>query len=72
MAYEINISKLKTAGGTNRYEHYFATHERSIGLDRTKLKALYNQFKTLFPEPEYNISIMKIETSIEDIDPDKL
>jgi hypothetical protein len=58
MYYEINVSKRKT--GHYPYQHYFATAERSITtLD--ELKDIAKHFSTLFPEPEYKMSIARYQ-----------
>lgn len=69
MGYEINVSKLSNRNdhSKNTYVHYFATADRSIGHDNIKLRAIYDQFKTLFPSPEYKITVSKIETIGEEI-----
>ena len=50
MGYEINVSH----NGT----HYFATADRSIGLDIRKAKQIYQELKTLYPEDKgYKLSV---------------
>ena len=49
MYYEINVSKLNP--DTGRYEHYFATAERSI-TNMFKLQTAVDDFKNRFPESE--------------------
>ena len=59
MYYEINVAKLNTT--TGRYEHYFATSERSIINLRT-LVDMMNDFRIRFPESEgFNITCTKWE-----------
>jgi hypothetical protein len=55
MYYEINISRL-TKSKALPYEHYFATAERSI-TTMEKLKRVYNDFKIVFPEPMFKITV---------------
>lgn len=55
MYYEINVAKLNKK--TGRYEHFFATDERSI-ISVSKLEEVVNVFYKKFPEEEgYKISI---------------
>ena len=49
MYYEINVAKLNEK--TGRYEHFFATDERSI-TNMFKLQTVVNDFKNRFPESE--------------------
>lgn len=57
MYYEINIAKRNAKG---EYIHYFATAERSITtIDNAK--EIYNELCKAFPEPNYNITVSKIE-----------
>ena len=49
MYYEINVSKLNP--NTGRYEHYFATAERSI-TNMFKLQTVVDDLKNRFPESE--------------------
>lgn len=49
MYYEINVAKLNP--DTGRYEHYFATAERSI-TNMFKLESIINDFKMKFPTIE--------------------
>jgi len=61
MYYEINVSKLvKRSGVVERYEHYFATAERSITSTK-ELKVIYDHFVELFPEPEFNLTVTNYE-----------
>ena len=57
MYYEINIAKLnKRIGANGRYEHYFATAERSI-TSKEQLKSVYAELRKAFPEPEFKINV---------------
>ena len=49
MYYEINVSKFNP--DTGRYEHYFATAERSI-TNMFKLQKIVDDFKIKFPKSE--------------------
>ena len=49
MYYEINVSKLNP--DTGRYEHYFATSERSI-TNILKLQKIVDDFKIKFTKSE--------------------
>lgn len=49
MYYEINVSKLNPE--TGRYEHYFATAERSI-TNMFKFQTVVDDLKNRFPESE--------------------
>lgn len=49
MYYEINVAKLNP--DTGRYEHYFATAERSI-TNMFKLQKIVDDFKIKFPKSE--------------------
>ena len=49
MYYEINVSKLNSK--TGRYEHYFATSERSI-TNMFKLQTVVDDLKNRFPKSE--------------------
>lgn len=49
MYYEINVSKLNP--DTGRYEHYFATAERSI-TNMFKLQTVVDDLKNRFSESE--------------------
>ena len=49
MYYEINVSKLNPQ--TGKYEHYFATSERSI-TNMFKLQTVVDDLKNRFPESE--------------------
>jgi len=54
MGYEINVSK----NGL----HYFATADRSLGLNFEKTKQLYNELKTIFTEDKgFNIIVTNYE-----------
>lgn len=57
MYYEINIAKRNAKG---EYAHYFATAERSITTIESA-KEIYTELNNAFPEPEYNITVSKIE-----------
>jgi hypothetical protein len=56
--FEINVAKKdgEYSNGETMYKHYFATAERSITSDE-KIKEVYAHFKTIFPKPEYNITV---------------
>lgn len=63
MHYEINVSKRtgkKNWNGTDEYHHYFATAERSLN-NPDSAKKMWEDFKVLFPAPEYELSITKWE-----------
>jgi hypothetical protein len=61
MYYEINIAKQnKTIGANGRYEHYFATADRSI-TDRIRMEKVYADIKKAFPEPDFKISVVRWE-----------
>ena len=66
MYYEINVSKLNP--NTRRYEHYFATSERSI-ISLSSLVDMVDDFRIRFPESEgFNIACTKWETRGEKIE----
>ena len=66
MYYEINVSKLNPH--TGRYEHYFATAERSI-TNMFKLEKIANDFKIKFPTIEgFKIDCMHWEKVGEEIE----
>jgi hypothetical protein len=57
--YEINVSKLRRAPGgasTGRYEHLFATAERSA-VTRERALELLDSLEARFPAPEYHVSV---------------
>lgn len=57
MYYEINVAKQnKKIGANGRYDHYFATAERSI-TDKQTLKKVYADLKKAFPEPDFKIEV---------------
>ena len=59
MYYEINVAKLNPT--TGRYEHYFATSERSI-ISLSSLIDMVDDFRARFPESEgFNITCTKWE-----------
>lgn len=59
MHYEINVAKLNPT--TGRYEHYFATSERSI-ISLSSLVDIVDDFRIKFPESEgFNITCTKWE-----------
>ena len=61
MHYEINVSKKNS---DNRYSHYFATAPRSLeNKDHSTMTTMVEHFKTLFPTPEYRISVTQYETT---------
>jgi hypothetical protein len=65
MSYEINISK--------NGKHFFATNERSIGLDTMKLRTLYNLFLSQYPESEgYHITVTNWENKGTHVDVETL
>lgn len=53
MYYEINVSKKDSK---NTYKHYFATAKRSITSEK-ELIPMVKHFSTVFPEPEYKITV---------------
>ena len=53
MYYEINVAKKDKKG---EYRHYFATAKRSI-TTQTQLQEMTKHFMTVFPAPEYHISV---------------
>ena len=60
--YEINVSK--------DGKHFFATHERSLGLSKRHTKEVYDKLVEAFPANEgYQIEIRKWETVCESIKP---
>ena len=66
MYYEINVSKLNP--NTGKYEHYFATAERSI-TNMFKLEKIINDFKIKFPTIEgFKITCMCWEKKGEEIE----
>ena len=56
--YEINVA-VKDKNG--RWKHLFATDTRSISYP-LEAERLYKLFKEKFPEPEYDISVVRWET----------
>lgn len=56
--YEVNVSKKNTHDG--RYSHFFATAPRSI-TDRIRLRAVLDEIKAKFPEPEFVVSATFVE-----------
>ncbi len=72
MHYEINVSKCDNPVGRGterpRYSHFFATAERSITTAK-QCKAVYDELVKAFPEPDYQISITRNETTGYMIDP---
>ena len=66
MYYEINVAKLDEK--TGKYEHFFATDERSI-RNMFKLEEVVNVFKEKFPEEEgYKLTCTHWETVGEEIE----
>ncbi len=59
MYYEINVSKKNTK--TGRYEHLFATAERSI-RSMAELKRVWREISAKFSGEEYHLSVTRIET----------
>lgn len=57
--YEVNVSKCENPVGRGssppRYKHFFATAPRSIKC-KADLRAVLDEFKVKFPEPEYMVS----------------
>lgn len=50
MSYEINVSR--------KGKHFFATHERSLGLSKSHTKEVYDKLVEAFPKNEgYEIEI---------------
>ncbi|HLO91537.1 MAG TPA: hypothetical protein VK172_10275 [Lentimicrobium sp.] len=72
MGYEINVSKRINRLGEDRYEHYFATAERSIGYCKVTLKELVEKFKVAFPEPDFKVDVWNIEKTGAPVDVNKL
>lgn len=65
MYYEINVAKFNKE--TCRYEHFFATDERSI-ISMSKLEKVVNVFYKKFPEEEgYKLTCTHWETRGEEI-----
>lgn len=65
MAYEINVSK--------DGKHFFATHERSLGLCKTHTREVYDKLVEAFPKNEgYEITIRYWENRGEHIKPKNL
>ena len=65
MAFSINVSY--------HGKHYFATTKRSIGYDRYKLKEMYTQFLTFFPESEgYKLTVTNWEERGKEITPEEI
>ena len=65
MAYEINVSK--------DGKHFFATHERSLGLSKRHTKKVYDKLVEAFPANEgYLIEISCWQTTGEKIKPKNL
>ena len=65
MYYEINVAKFNEK--TGRYDHFFATDERSI-TNMFKLEEVVKVFKKKFPEEEgYNLTCTNWETRGEEI-----
>lgn len=56
--YEINVAKKDSRG---MWKHLFATDTRSISSP-LEAERLYKLFKEKFPEPEYDISVVRWET----------
>ena len=54
MYYEINVAKKNPV--TGRYEHLFATAERSI-TSRYQLRKVYEEISSRFTGDEYNITV---------------
>ena len=65
MAYEINVSR--------NGKHFFATHERSLGLSKSHTREVYDKLVEAFPKNEgYEITISYWEKRGETIKPKKL
>jgi hypothetical protein len=65
MAYEINVSR--------NGKHFFATHERSLGLSKHHTREVYDKLVEAFPANEgYKIEIRYWQTTGESVKPKKL
>ena len=63
--YEINVSK--------DGKHFFATHERSFGLDKKRTREVYDKLVEAFPKNEgYLIEISIWQTTGESVKPKDL
>lgn len=64
MRYEINVSFMGS--------HFFATSERSL-TSAARAKSVYDKLKSVFPKSDgYDITITRIVTTGETLDPEKL
>ena len=65
MSYEINVSR--------NGKHFFATHERSLGLSKHHTREVYDKLVEAFPANEgYKIEIRYWQTTGESVKPKKL
>jgi hypothetical protein len=63
--YEINVSR--------NGKHFFATHERSLGLSKKHTREVYDKLVEAFPKSEgYEIEISYWQTTGESVKPKKL
>ena len=63
--YEINVSR--------NGKHFFATHERSLGLSKKHTREVYDKLVEAFPKNEgYEIEISYWQTTGESVKPKKL
>lgn len=61
MRYAVNVSRrVPDSAGSFRYEHLFATHERSI-LDEHKAKLVFKELRSKFKYPAYQIHVTRYE-----------
>ena len=62
MNYEINVVKYEKSTYDNKVhgKHFFATAPRSI-TDRAQLNKLYAHFMKVFPTPEFELMVSRIE-----------
>jgi len=71
MYYDINVAKMSNRPYENRYEHFFATAERSVTTE-SKMKEVLKTLLLAFPEPMYNITVTLWETIGHGIDIEKI
>jgi len=72
MPFEINVAQLsKRAGSVGKYEHFFATHPRSLNLGG-KVKKVYEAIKAAFPAPEFAVTVARVTETGVPVDPAKL
>jgi hypothetical protein len=71
MHYEINVAKRNAKPGFDgkpTYSHFFATAERSI-TNEEKLREVYSMLRLTCPEPAFQITITRVETTGAFVDP---